>query len=112
MIVDVELCLYNHVGSYQSIVKYSWRSTTGGDGFGTKFNDFVVVGWVQKHDHNKCRQSTTPAVNSDPSGSGIVSCSWNSANTSGVTADGQIVYDVADDGKTPHTWNLTGTFEV
>jgi hypothetical protein len=112
MIVDVELCLYNHVGSYQGIVKYSWRSTTGGDGFGTKFNDFVAVGWVQKNNHNKCRQSSTPSVNSNASGSGLVSCSWHSANTGGVTTDGQIVYDVANDGKAPHTWNLTGTHDV
>jgi hypothetical protein len=30
----------------------------------------------------------------------------------GVTTDGQIVYYVANDGKTPYTWNLTGTHVV
>lgn len=51
-------------------------------------------------------------MNSNASGSGLVSCRWNASNTGGVTTDGQIVYDVANDGKTPYTWNLTGTHVV
>lgn len=50
-----------------------------------------------------CGMPSTPSVNGNASGSGLGSCSWNASNTGGVTTDGQIVYDVANDGKTPYT---------
>jgi hypothetical protein len=112
MVVDAELCLYNERGFYQAVVNLSWRSTTGGDGIGTKFNNFVVVGAVQKNNRNKCRVTTTPSVNSNATGSNTSSCRWRAANTRGVTTDAKIVYDVADDGKPAHTWNMTGTHDV
>lgn len=104
--VYVDLCLYNHVGSYQAISNVSWD---GGFIVGTRFNSFTATVWVQKNDVNKCTGTGYPSINSYDSGSLAFTCAWQSANTSGVSADGKIVYDIANDGKGAYTWQLTGT---
>jgi len=104
--VYVDLCLYNHVGSYQAISNVSWD---GGFIVGKRFNSFRATVWVQKNDVNKCTGTGDPSINSYDSGSLTFTCAWQSANTSGVSADGKIVYDIANDGKGAYTWQLTGT---
>jgi hypothetical protein len=104
--VYVDLCLYNHVGSYQAISNVSWD---GGFIIGKRFNSFAATVWVQKNDVNKCTGTGYPSINNYDSGSLTFTCAWRSANTSGVSADGKIVYDVANDGKGAYTWQLTGT---
>ncbi|MFI5894628.1 hypothetical protein ACIA5D_31460 [Actinoplanes sp. NPDC051513] len=104
--VYVDLCLYNHVGSYQAISNVSWD---GGFIVGKRFNSFTATVWVQKNDVNKCTGTGYPSINSYDSGSLAFTCAWQSANTSGVSADGKIVYDIANDGKGAYTWQLTGT---
>jgi hypothetical protein len=102
----VDLCLYNHVGSYQAISHVSWD---GGYIIGKRFNSFAATVWVQKNDVNKCTGTDNVAVNSYDSGSEAFTCAWQSANTSGVSVDGKIVYDIADDGNGSYTWQLTGS---
>jgi hypothetical protein len=103
--VLVVLCFYNEVGFYQSVEIVNWDSDAN---LGTRFNDFAATVWVQKSDVNKCSSTGYPSVNSGNSGAYTISCSWDSADTSGMSADGKIVYDVANDGKSPYTWQLTG----
>jgi hypothetical protein len=105
----VSLCLHDERGFYQAVQVFDWASTTGGDGWGKKFNYLKAVVWVQKNDVNKCSNTESPPVNNHEGGSYTFYCAWDSANTSGVSADGKIVYDVADDGIGEQTWQLTGT---
>ncbi|MFF4015520.1 hypothetical protein [Streptomyces sp. NPDC001843] len=35
------------------------------------------------------------------SGSSTITCVWNPADTTGMSADGKVEYDIADDGKDP-----------
>lgn len=107
--LSVSLCFHNEVGFYQTVENIEWASTTGGDGWGTKFNYIYGVVWTQKSDANKCSTTGHPNINAYSSGSYIFSCSWKSADTSGMSGDGKIVYDVANDGKGEYTWQLTGT---
>jgi len=104
--LTVVLCFYNEVGFYQTVEWINWNSTAD---LGTRFNDFVAKAWVQKSNVNKCTGTEYPSVNSYNSGSTDAQCSWKSADTSGMSGDGEIVYDVADDGLGAFTWNLTGT---
>ncbi|MFF4487432.1 hypothetical protein ACFY0F_13215 [Streptomyces sp. NPDC001544] len=109
VVVTVSTCLYNEKGFYQAVQVLKWHSTIGTDCCGTKFNWFEHTTWVQKNDVNKCSESTHPDINSYESGSSTITCVWNSADTTGMSADGKVAYDIADDGKDPITWNLTGT---
>ncbi|MEV5961498.1 hypothetical protein AB0L70_07015 [Kribbella sp. NPDC051952] len=105
----VNLCLYDETGFYQGVSIVNWGSSVGGTAFGNRFNYFYSVVWVQKNDVNKCSNTAYPDINGSDGGSLLHSCSWDAANTSGVSVDGKIVYDVANDGKGAYTWQLTGT---
>ncbi|MEV4479942.1 hypothetical protein [Micromonospora coxensis] len=102
-------CFYDEVGFYQAVQNIEWASTTGGNGFGAKFHYFYGTVWVQKSDVNKCSGTAHPNIDPYASGSFAHSCTWDSANTSGMSADGKIVYDIADDGEGEKVWQLTGT---
>ena len=108
--IQPTLCLYDETGFYQSVMVLRWWVSGGGAHCcGTKFNNFAITTWVQKNDFNKCSETDYPGIYGSSSGSLTISCTWQSANTSGVSSDGRIVYDVADDGKEPFTWQLNGT---
>ncbi|GHA56270.1 hypothetical protein GCM10010303_80220 [Streptomyces purpurascens] len=55
---------------YQATQVINWASTTGGNGFGKKFNYFRGTVWVQKNDQNKCSATRSPRVNANESGTG------------------------------------------
>ncbi|MFC9131119.1 hypothetical protein ACFT4A_30335 [Streptomyces sp. NPDC057099] len=102
-------CFYNERGWYQATQVINWASTTGGNGFGKKFNYFRGTVWAQKNDRNKCGDTRSPMVNANASGSYIHYCTWDHANTSGMSADGKIVYDIKNDGEGKKVWQLNGT---
>jgi hypothetical protein len=110
--VTVDTCVQSDGDYYRPYVKIRWDGTSGFIG-GTRFNSFAVSYRLERYDSTKTVFSCdkTSAINGHESGStACYGYRWHhSTDSGGWTADGKVLYDVANDGNSTYTWQLHGS---
>jgi hypothetical protein len=110
--LHIKLCVHRTSGNYYyASVAVSWED--GGGGLSTGM-DLVRVNLRLEHndaDYKTGSANYTTAVNTftEGDGYGFSTGSYYSTSTGGWTADGNVEWDIDNDGEGGGTWSLTGS---
>ncbi|WP_112246591.1 hypothetical protein [Kribbella monticola] len=110
----VQLCVSGSGTLRHAQATFSWSGNYGYIG-GTRFNVVYLTVLLEQHDGGRGATGSYYTANVDDQYSGTVSLGVSktgSLSSGGWSADGDLQYDVTDDGNPTHTWELYGSPEI
>ncbi|PZT74205.1 MULTISPECIES: hypothetical protein [unclassified Streptomyces] len=110
--VYINLCVHRTSGNnYYAKAHIAWKD--GGGGLSTGMDDVTVNLRLERHDADyktaSGRYNGIMNLYQDGSGYAFSTGSYSSSSTGGWTADGNVHWDINNDGAGGGTWSLTGS---